>query len=243
MNYHTCTSIQGSTSTRGQRKWITHTHILEKPDLYLDEMAVFLWDDFQTMVTTSSIRRALVAKRWSKKTSRQRAREQNADLRDYYLQDLSDFYSYHLVYVGEPGVVRGLDSGGPAGNQLKISLLSLKVSSNVIGAIMKETPARGFILPRMVYQCGRYKRRKCQTSFSPCRRGNRGFRWWVPEGWRVSWHIYMLVQAKRTPQGDTRSDLLLMDPSPFPKTSPWAAAFIPFCRIDVCCTHVHLLLV
>jgi hypothetical protein len=81
-------------------------------------MAVFLWDDFQTMVTTSSIRRALVAKRWSRKTSRQRAREQNADLRDYYLQDLSDFYSYHLVYVGESGVIRGLDSGGPAGNHL-----------------------------------------------------------------------------------------------------------------------------
>ncbi|KAJ5348522.1 uncharacterized protein N7506_001775 [Penicillium brevicompactum] len=34
----------------------------EKPGLYLDEMAVFLWDEFRTLVTTSSIRRALVAK-------------------------------------------------------------------------------------------------------------------------------------------------------------------------------------
>lgn len=55
------------------------------------------------MVTTSSIRRALIAKGWSKKTARQRAREQNADLRDYYLHGLSDFQSYHLVYVDESG--------------------------------------------------------------------------------------------------------------------------------------------
>ena len=34
----------------------------EKPGLYLGEMAVFLWDEFQIMVTTSSIRRALVPK-------------------------------------------------------------------------------------------------------------------------------------------------------------------------------------
>jgi hypothetical protein len=55
------------------------------------------------MVTTSSIRRALVAKGWSKKTARRRAREQNADLRDYYLYNLLDIKSYHLVYVDKPG--------------------------------------------------------------------------------------------------------------------------------------------
>lgn len=40
--------------------------LFEKPGLYLDEMAVFLWDEFQTLVTPSSIRRALVAKGWFK---------------------------------------------------------------------------------------------------------------------------------------------------------------------------------
>ena len=44
-------------------------HLFEKPSLYLDEMAIFLWDEFQTLVTTSSIRRAPVAKGWSKKTA------------------------------------------------------------------------------------------------------------------------------------------------------------------------------
>jgi transposase len=78
-------------------------HLFEKPGLYLEEMAELLWDEFHTMVTTSSTRRALVAKGWSKKTARQRAREQNADLRDYYLHNLSDFKSYHPVYVDESG--------------------------------------------------------------------------------------------------------------------------------------------
>jgi hypothetical protein len=52
---------------------------------------------------TSSIRRALVAHNWSKKVSRQRAREQNPDLRESYLHNISDFHSYHLVYVDESG--------------------------------------------------------------------------------------------------------------------------------------------
>ena len=78
-------------------------HLFEKPGLYLDEMAIFLWDEFQTLVTTSSIRRALVAKGWSKKTARKQARERNANLREFYLHNLSDFQSYHLVYVDESG--------------------------------------------------------------------------------------------------------------------------------------------
>jgi hypothetical protein len=78
-------------------------HLLEKPGLYLDEMALFLWDEFGTYITASSIRRALISKKWSKKTSRQKARERNADLRDCYLHNLSEFRSYHLVYIDESG--------------------------------------------------------------------------------------------------------------------------------------------
>lgn len=38
-------------------------HLVEKPHLYLDEMAVFLWDEFEVLVTTWSIRRALCSER------------------------------------------------------------------------------------------------------------------------------------------------------------------------------------
>ncbi|KAJ5513129.1 hypothetical protein N7463_002681 [Penicillium fimorum] len=98
-------------STRiGRRRSITPLmlealcdHLLEKPGLYLEEMVIFLWDEFRMLASTSSIRRALVSKGWSKKTARQSAKEQNAELREIYLHNLSDFESYHLVYVDESG--------------------------------------------------------------------------------------------------------------------------------------------
>jgi transposase len=77
--------------------------LLEKPDLFLDELVVFLWDEFEVFVTTATISRALKFIGWSKKKARQVAQEQNPDLRDSYLHDLSSFESYHLVYVDESG--------------------------------------------------------------------------------------------------------------------------------------------
>jgi hypothetical protein len=58
-----------------------------------------LWDEFEAAVTTSSIRRALVDSGWSKKTAQQKAKERNAELRDFYLHNLSEVQLYHLVYV------------------------------------------------------------------------------------------------------------------------------------------------
>jgi transposase len=76
-------------------------HLLEKPEQYLDEMVIFLWDEFEALVTTSTVSRALKSIGWSKKTCRRVAKARNADLRDYYLYNLSFFRSYHFVYVDE----------------------------------------------------------------------------------------------------------------------------------------------
>jgi hypothetical protein len=78
-------------------------HLLERPDQYLDEMVVFLWDEFAVLVTKSSVSRALARLSWSRKTVRRVAKEQNPDLRDFYLYNLLAFCSYHLVYVDESG--------------------------------------------------------------------------------------------------------------------------------------------
>ena len=40
-------------------------YLLKKSDLYLDEMAVFLWDELEVLVTKSSISRALSSIGWS----------------------------------------------------------------------------------------------------------------------------------------------------------------------------------
>lgn len=84
--------------------------LLDKPGLYLDEMAIFLWDEFQILVTKSSISRALASAGWSKKVARQVAQQRNVDLRDFYLHKLSEFRSYHLVYVDESGCDRRVGS-------------------------------------------------------------------------------------------------------------------------------------
>jgi hypothetical protein len=74
-------------------------HLLEKLGLYRDEMAVFLFDEFSILVTVSSISRAFASIGWTKKATRYIAIERNADLRDFYLYNLSDFCLYHLVYM------------------------------------------------------------------------------------------------------------------------------------------------
>lgn len=77
--------------------------LLEKPGMYQDEMVVFLYDEFDILLNVSAVSRALASIGWTKKATRQIAKERNADLRDYYLNNLSDFESYHLVYVDESG--------------------------------------------------------------------------------------------------------------------------------------------
>jgi hypothetical protein len=68
--------------------------LIEKPRLYRDEMAVFLYDEFDVLVSVSSISRALASVEWSKKVTQRIASERNADLRDFYLHKLSAFHSY-----------------------------------------------------------------------------------------------------------------------------------------------------
>ena len=103
-------NVRAALTRVGRRRSITPPmlaalcdRLLEKPGLYIDEMGVFLWDEFRVQVTNSSLKRALASVGWSKKVARLRAKEQNADLRDFYIHNLSDFQSYYLVYVDESG--------------------------------------------------------------------------------------------------------------------------------------------
>lgn len=76
-------------------------YLLKKHSLYLEEMAIFLWDEFNVQATKSSISHALASKGWSEKTARIKASKRNLDLRDEYFHFISNFYSYHLVSVDE----------------------------------------------------------------------------------------------------------------------------------------------
>ena len=73
-----------------------HERSLQKPGPYQAEMAGFPHNEFNVLVTTSSIRSALAPMCWTKKPGRHVAKERNADSRDFYLYNLSAFRSYHL---------------------------------------------------------------------------------------------------------------------------------------------------
>jgi hypothetical protein len=75
-------------------------HLFEKPSLYLGKMAIFLWDEFRMLATTSSVRRALQSKGWSRKNSHQTAKEQSVELQETYLHNLSDFVTFPCFDVG-----------------------------------------------------------------------------------------------------------------------------------------------
>nr|XP_001390211.2 transposase [Aspergillus niger CBS 513.88] len=78
-------------------------HLIEKPGLYLHEMELFLLEESDIRVPKSTISDTLRQSGWSRKECRQQARELNADLRDDYMHLISEFQSFHLVYVDESG--------------------------------------------------------------------------------------------------------------------------------------------
>jgi hypothetical protein len=79
------------------------------PDMLLErslsqvDMATVLYDEFQVLVSLSSISRALTSMKWTKKATQRIANERDTDLRDFYLYKLSAFRSHQLVYVDESG--------------------------------------------------------------------------------------------------------------------------------------------
>ena len=81
-------------------------HLWVKPDRYLDELVVFLWDDFRLLVSTSTISRELEAAGWSKKKARQEAKQRNPDLRDWYRHEISSYEVDQLLFVDESGCHR-----------------------------------------------------------------------------------------------------------------------------------------
>lgn len=94
----------------GRPSLITHAiraglrHLLfESPHQYLEEMSGFLQNEFGVIVSPSTISRTLRRMRWTKKVIRRRAKERNADLRDFYIYNICHLHSWQLVFVDESG--------------------------------------------------------------------------------------------------------------------------------------------
>jgi transposase len=61
----------GSSATLTKEMVDLLCHLYDKPELYLEEMAWFIWDEFKVVISTSTISRALDKAGWSKKQVRQ----------------------------------------------------------------------------------------------------------------------------------------------------------------------------
>ncbi|KAJ5884843.1 hypothetical protein N7495_009353 [Penicillium taxi] len=128
-------------------------------------------------VTITNIRRNLrqfgshqkspFAKCWSKKTARQHAKEQNAHLRELYLHNLSDFQSYHLIYVDESGCDKRagfrrtgwspLDITVPSGAAISDTTYAQDgiILSRVFCGVTDNTAFEDF-LSQLLHHCGRW---------------------------------------------------------------------------------------
>ncbi len=73
-------------------------------DRHLYELADKLLKDFDKAVSLSTISRTLNnTMRWSKKLNRRRAKEQRADLRDFYMYKIANYSSWQLIFIDESG--------------------------------------------------------------------------------------------------------------------------------------------
>lgn len=110
-NHRVFGSVTAPNNVRGGRHSAIPPHVLaalldyllSKPDLYLDEMVEFVWDQYEVAVSTAVIQRALKTYNWTKKKNKRVARERDSELRDACLYELSEYRSFQLVFVDESG--------------------------------------------------------------------------------------------------------------------------------------------
>lgn len=77
-----------------------------KPDLYLDEIQLFLFDECQIYVSLSTISRHLKSSEWKKKRQQLVAAQRNDRLRNDWLRKISLFTSEMFVFCDESGTDR-----------------------------------------------------------------------------------------------------------------------------------------
>ena len=85
--------------------------LTEQPYLYRCEMADFFYRRLRKRISERSIGRILRSTGWTRTTIHRIAQQRDADLRDHYLHRISQYKSYQLVFVDEPGCDEGLGIG------------------------------------------------------------------------------------------------------------------------------------
>ena len=76
----------------------------QRPMAYLDEMAWFLYDEFDVTVDETTISRCLQRLGWSRKNMRKIAKQRNEDLRNAWSVRLTGWRADQLIFLDESAV-------------------------------------------------------------------------------------------------------------------------------------------
>lgn len=76
-------------------------YLEERPTVYRDEMAWFLWDEFDLIVDESTISRALKQLGWNRKKAVRIAKQRNQILRNDWMARLAGWRADQLVFLDE----------------------------------------------------------------------------------------------------------------------------------------------
>jgi hypothetical protein len=174
----------------GQRRRVTPQmltalceHLLDKPGLFREEMAVFLYDEFNVLNSVSSIGRALADIKWSKKMIRRVAQERNVDLRDLYLHEHSEFHSWQCVYIDESGYDKRIGFRRTDWSPLGVTPVQITHFHGIVGiTFFRLTHKMAYYFPRYfkVRLTGSYSRNISSSSFiimDAGRSGNQFLSW------------------------------------------------------------------
>jgi transposase len=101
--------VTGRPRSLTENMWLALQNQLEtKPCMSQQDMADFLYKQYQTKLSRFTIGRALKRAGWTKKVTQNVAKERSQDLRDDYIERRSHYRPDQMIFIDQSGSDRGL---------------------------------------------------------------------------------------------------------------------------------------
>jgi hypothetical protein len=84
-------------------------YLKQRPHAYLNEMCWFVWDEFEISVNDSTVSRALKRLSWNRKKMMRQTAQRNQQLRNDWMQRLSEWIAEQLIFLNESAACERTD--------------------------------------------------------------------------------------------------------------------------------------
>jgi hypothetical protein len=84
-------------------------YLKQRPHAYLNEMCWFVWDEFEISVNDSIVSRALKRLSWNRKKMMRQTAQRNQQLRNDWMQRLSEWIVEQLIFLNESAACERTD--------------------------------------------------------------------------------------------------------------------------------------